>query len=162
MKYSNNDWENLAFGKVDLPTLPSISVLRQLRAIIVYVNAGLTFRNQGSKCIRKFLCLQQSRFRSLKVENGEQIIRIAKRELVTFRVIGRLFQESYICLPASFSLSAGLISLGLPAQLVIGKPKRYLGSDYEFHAWTEICGYAINDTILTQKSFTPVARFPIW
>lgn len=155
------EWECLAFGSPDLPTLPKMGINMRLKAIKSYLTAVMLYRMHGLPPVRAYLKKLQSTFSAFSVNNEEEAIRLARRESVYLRAIwGRLVLESAVCLPRSVSLCAGLISLGLPARVVLGRRYVTFVNDVDFHAWVEVFGTPVNDRPKAQAWFQPIARFP--
>lgn len=156
------DWECLAFGKSALPPLRKTGIGRKFRAAIAYLRACFIYRRHGLPGINSYFCDLQRCFRPLGIASSEEAVRRARWEMVSLRILGRFVRENYLCLPASVSLTAGLIALGLPASLVVGKARHYISPNYDFHAWTEIMGIPINEVPQAQKYFVCLCKYPNW
>lgn len=156
------EWEQLAFGNRELPPLRRLGVMTTWRASLAYLQAAWIYRRHGFPSVKTHLLRLQSRFDPLDVRTPEEAARIARRQLPWLRLPGRFIGESYVCLPNSVSLTAGLIALGLQAQVVVAKPMYFLSPEFEFHAWVEVQGIAINDNPLTQRSCIVLLRCPVW
>jgi hypothetical protein len=60
----------------------------------------------------------------------------------------------------SIALYAYLMAIGLPAQLVIGRPQFSLSDSFGFHAWVEITGTVINDFEELTTGYATLQRVP--
>ncbi len=156
------DWECLALGKSVLPCKTLVPLPRRLYAVSAYAQACRIYRSAGFPGIRGYLDRLKTDFTPLSISDPDEEYLLASRMLVTMRWAGHLLREELVCLPSSVSLTAGLIALGLPAQVVIGKPKLYQHDFYEFHAWTEVNGVAINGNPMIQEGFLNLVRYPSW
>ena len=155
------EWECLAFGSPDLPALSKMRMCMRLKAAKSYLTAVTLYRVRGLPPVRTYLKKLQSRFSPFPFKNEEEAVRLARHESVYLRAVwGRLALESAVCLPRSVSLCAGLLSLGLPAQVVLGRRYVTFVNDVDFHAWVEIFETPVNDRPKAQTWFQPVARFP--
>ncbi len=157
-----NDWERLAFGEPSLPLLRRISLVRRLRSARAYLTACFIYRNDGFSKASDYLHLLSLHTPPLGASTNEEAVRQARRTMAFFRCLGRLAHEDLLCLPAATSLTAGLIALGLPAQLVVGKAEYLLNKTYDFHAWTEINGIPINDKPIVRQCYLPLLKWPDW
>ena len=158
----NVDWECLAFGKSELPPLRKVGIDRRFRSAVAYLRACFIYRRRGLPGASSYLGYLKRCFRPLRIASPEEAVRLARREMVPLRILGRFVREDILCLPASISLTAGLIALGLPAQVVVGKARHYISPNFDFHAWTEIHGVPINDVPQTQKRFFNLLKHPNW
>lgn len=155
------EWECLAFGSPDLPTLPKIGMNMRLKAIKSYLTAVMLYRVHGLPPVRAYVKKLRLRFSPFPFKNEEEAIRLSRRESVYLRAVwGRLALESAVCLPRSVSLCAGLLSLGFPAQVVLGRRYVTFVNDVDFHAWVEVFRTPVNDRPKAQIWFQPIAKFP--
>lgn len=155
------EWERLAFGSPDLSALPKMGMSMRLKATKSYLKAVTLYRIRGLPPVRAYLKKLQSKFSPYSFKNEEEAARLARRESVYLRAIwGRLTLESAVCLPRSVSLCAGLLSLGIPAQVVLGRRYVTFVNDVDFHAWVEVFGTPVNDRPKAQTWFQPIAKFP--
>ena len=155
-------WESLAFADAELPVLPRIPLIRRWRAARAYFQACLLYRRKGFPESKNYLLHLRAKFVSLRMSSSVEALRYARKELVFLRVLGRLLGEDPACLPASVSLTAGLIGLGLPVQLVVGKCTVFLSNEFDFHAWVEMDGEPIYEPQQVQKRFITLLRIPDW
>ena len=155
-------WEALAFANPDLPALPRLPLARRWRAAAAYSRACRIYARKGFPESKRYLLRLRQQFLSLGVSSSSEALRYARKELVFLRILGRLLGEDPACLPASVSLTAGLMGLGLRAQLVVGKSTTYLSEEFDFHAWVELDGYPVYEAPQVQKRFISLLRIPDW
>ena len=134
-------WEEIAFGEKNLPPLPRVGVLRRLRGIRAYAEACELYRRDGFPAAREFLLKLKRASPGLPTASTRDGIRLARRAAPLLSAVGMLKNEQRLCLPRATSLAAGLIAMGLHAQVALGK----LAEDnpvafFKFHAWVEIDG----------------------
>lgn len=158
----NIDWECLALGKSEFPPRRNVEVARCFRSAAAYLRSRFIYSRRGFPEASSYLGRLQRCFRPMDIASTEEAVRLARREMVPLRIMGRLTLEDHLCLPVAISLTAGLIALGLPAQVVVGKARHYISPNYNFHAWTEINGISINETPQTQRGFYPLLKHPDW
>lgn len=155
-------WEPLVFGSRAFDPAPRIPFVAVLRACLAYRKACLAYRRRGFAGIRAQFAELQAHYRPLPIHSDLEAERAALNCMVVLRVVGRFLGEGYLCLEESSSLAAGLIALGLPAQVVIGKPGFAINPRWPFHAWVEVGGIAINESPLAQRAYGVVLRHPVW
>ena len=156
------EWQPIAFGHSNIVTLRSVSLNRRICSIWAYLKTGILFRIYGFSKAKDILQRLRDDFQPLDIDSLDEMVMLARQELVYMRIFGRLVGEDCLCLARSISLTAGLIALGLPAQLVLGKPVLLIDTNYEFHAWTELNDIPINDRIIVKKSNFTILKYPDW
>lgn len=159
---SRNDWECLAFGRSNLPNLKTVSLARELRSAHSYLKACRIYQRYGFAEASKYLHVLRIQFSPLDFSSNEEATRLARSKVAFLRVMGRLASEDRLCLPAATSLTAGLIALGIQAQLVVGKCEDLRTSLFDFHAWTEVSGTPLSESPLSQKCYTSLLKWPDW
>ena len=182
---SNADkWELFLTGmRVNSP-LPCISLIIRLYAMIYVILVlmllfgfrvaicGLSFvqgqkratwfqQREWSSVCRVLSCISRHGLATtLRTVDKETMIRLAHRELAFCHVFIRLFAPVGRCLVRSAALCAYLMAIGLPAQLVIGRPQFGLSPSFDFHAWVEIAGTVVNDLEELTTGYTVLQRVP--
>jgi hypothetical protein len=177
-------WEVFLTGRLMNEPLPSFSFIKRVYALSNVVSILLLLggyrlaehiftwfhlRNQ-------VLCLQRREWESichvlstlhalplrLCTEREIEIVeRTARRELTWCQFFVRLLAPIGMCLIRSVAFCAYLRSLGLPAQLVVGRERFCLSDDdTDFHAWVELAGHIVNDHDELQSGYEIMCRIP--
>jgi hypothetical protein len=176
-------WEVFLTGKLINEPLPPFPLIKRMYALsnvisillllggyrlTEHILAWLQFREQVL-CVQrrewKSICralstLHASPLRHCTDLEIETIERIARRELVWCQLAVRLFAPIAMCLVRSVAFCAYLRTLGLPAQLVVGRERFCLSDDDAFHAWVELAGHVVNDHDELQSGYGVMCRVP--
>lgn len=125
---------------------------------------------QAYQYIQKLARDQTTRERD-QMLSAERLVQRAQREygwyrlitgLVEYRVVHLLGQrpgEEGFCLVRSFALCAYLLSLEIPATMVLARPK-YTITHFRFHVWVEIAGIPVNEPPNIRDGFRVLFAFP--
>jgi len=127
--------------------------VRLLKSILIYLK---TLRVYNKLNLNEAVTLIGS---LSKEQQKEENYSIAKKLIATYRFFGRLFGETFNCLERSICLRNALISFGIPAELVIGKPRKLESDIYMFHAWVEVNGVPVNDYLDVDATYTILQKF---
>lgn len=121
-------------------------------------------RAQAERQAWSYLHQTLSRIGSHRInQESEVLARLARRELVYCQLVVRLLAPLAHCLMRSAAFCTYLRSLGLPAQLVIGRPLFHQYDDrFAFHAWTELAGRVVNDHAELQNGYSVIQRLPLY
>lgn len=158
MKPNNPDiWQCLGLGHGIPDSQPSVSFITRLRMIAAYARAVLVFKKTGFVGIRTEL---ENKRRQETSKDLEPIIWLARRQLPLLRTVGRVLGEDMLCLSSSFSLTCGLLSIDIPAYLVIGKGRHFLSEKFDLHAWVEIGGIPVFESPQVQNRFKSIIELP--
>jgi hypothetical protein len=160
----NSHWVCLALGStVVIPTVRRPSVWQRLQSLVAYVRAHVTYRHRGFGATSRYLAHLERRCRPIQTVSGEQAVLLARSEMVLMRLVGRAIgEDTSACLEASASLAAGLMQLGLPAELVVGKMLLFANPTYDFHAWVEVDGIPVNERGNVRNGCLPLFVCPTW
>jgi hypothetical protein len=178
-KQERIDWEFFLTGRRVNSPLPCVSWERRAYA---YWRTGTILLFMGATHLVAFFCaifrgqklsekVRQRAWRTLEHRlsllgphrlKGEQeeMVRVARRELVLCQMLVRLLAPTGVCLARSIAFCAYLRALGLAATVVIGRARFDLSSQYPFHAWTELEGQVINDHAELQSGYTIMTHIP--
>ena len=158
MKLNNSDiWQCLGLGHGIPDSQPAVSPIARLRMIVAYARAVLVFKKFGFAGIRTEL---ENKRRQEPPTDLEAILWLARRQLPLLRTVGRVLGEEMLCLSSSFSLTCGLLSIDIPAYLVIGKARHFLSEKFEFHAWVEIGDIPVFESPQIQNRFKSIIELP--
>lgn len=95
-------------------------------------------------------------------ENSTQSFLFARYICTFVQTIINFYNPQAICLERSIVICTALRSIGLPAQVVIGrKATANSSSDYNFHAWVELDNIPVNDHYANKTCFIEVERSPL-
>ena len=135
---SKRELERLAFGYEDLSPLPRVGWWRRMKAIFVYQEVVRLYRRHGFASTLNYLRELDQSTDALEDITSMDVIRLARRHILLFALLGKVLRQSNNCLAMALSLTAGLLTLGLNARTVLGKSKQPEPSSYPFHAWVEV------------------------
>jgi hypothetical protein len=160
-KNADPSWEFFVTGEMELPPLPGVSLGRRLSAISQGVRILLLYRrfSGGPWLLHVDRALEGIRARQPLSPDPWTQLRLARREILFSQVATRLFTPRGRCIPRSLALCAYLRCLGLPARFVIGRA-RFSFDAHEFHAWTEVAGWAVNETDELVSGYSLLLRVP--
>lgn len=150
-------WQCLGLGHGIPDSRPSVSSIDRLRMIVAYARAVLVFKKAGFDGVRTEL---KNKRRKEPSTDLEAILWLARRQLPLLRIVGRILGEDMLCLSSSFSLTCGLLSIDIPAYLVIGKGRHFLSEKFELHAWVEIGGIPVFESPQVQNRFKSIIELP--
>ena len=155
--------EQIAFGITKLSPLPVVPWRRKVRAFYAYWRAVRIYRKKGYPGAREYIIKLEDKFSPIETTNSEMLRRIAQKVTTPLRIWGRILKEERICLPQAVSLVAGLIALGIKAQVSIGKNKNMatVAGTRPFHAWTEVNGKELQFEGIGLK-YSVVTKHPKW
>ncbi|HEY4386664.1 MAG TPA: lasso peptide biosynthesis protein, partial [Ktedonobacteraceae bacterium] len=78
----------------------------------------------------------------------------------TARVIGQMPGNEGLCLIRSLALCAYLLSLDVPATIIIARPKYGSRSGFKLHVWVEIHGKPLNEPPNIGDGYRQLYAFP--
>ncbi len=99
-------------------------------------------------------------------------LRLSREEYWLYRLVTSLFERRIahqlgqergaegLCMIRAFALCVYLLSLGVPAQVVIARPKYGSRSGFKLHLWTELHGKPLNEAPNIRDRFRVLAVFP--
>ena len=143
----------------------TISLIKRIRSIFLYNKLILEYKQTGfgsaadmikdeyrkqGRLIEKNI----SKFSAVDFQKAASIL------IPIYRLFGRFVKQSDLCLERSMALTYALISVGIPANLVIGKAKYYISDNFDFHAWVELYGQPLNDHDGMHKQWNIIHRLP--
>ncbi len=153
--------EMLATGSAKTHPLPRVSLIRTLKATLAYLRARRIYLRGGFPAAHAYLCSLQESFSPYQFDESVNMKHFVRTRLAShLRTAGKIVGESYSCLPSSVAMTAGLISYGVQAQVVIGKA-RYIDG-LPFHAWTDLNGVPVFEDELLPRKHWIVLRTPEW
>jgi|GEM_PF-1816128 len=129
-----------------------INFFKLILSIIVYLKVSLKYKKKDiiveSKAIKAMRLKHNKMIQKIaKKYNSNEIIFTALRLHTIYRFWAYIFRQSDLCLNRSYALTYALVFLGIPCDLVIGRSEYFLNLKYDFHAWVEVNGFPINDSI---------------
>jgi Transglutaminase-like superfamily len=177
------DWEVFLTGTLINSPLPRISLRQRLSAaehtirilllmgcsrcvayLLDFVHVRKRARHvrqrEWSNICRSLSAILNQPTSALCALETEILVRLARRELVYCQMITRLLAPVGMCFVRSVAFCAYLRALGLPAQLVEGRPRFSSSSRFPFHAWVELAGRVVNDHEELQIGYVVWQRIP--
>lgn len=156
---------------------PAISLRRR------FIGAGhmiavLNELRQGEEGLyRAYLYIQKLRALYLTgntqhVLSEESAFQLARQEYWFYRLITGLLErrvahllgqrsgEEGLCMVKTFPLCAYLLTLRLPAQIVLARPLYGSRSGYRLHVWGEMYGKPLNEVANIRKRYRVITTFP--
>jgi Transglutaminase-like superfamily len=160
MSYYTRDWEVFLRETTDGKPVPVVPLHRRLRAISCAMHALHLLHKQKWNVVCQYLQAIRPQVAIFGPPEEVDTITLARREIAICQVVTRLSEPRAMCLSRSTALAAYLVGLGLPAQVVVARPRLALYNSYAFHAWTELYGTVINDTDEVQRGYVVLQRVP--
>jgi hypothetical protein len=75
-------------------------------------------------------------------------------------LLGQHAGDEGLCMVRSFALCAYLLSLGIPAQIIIARPKYGQGSGFKLHVWVEVEKKPVNEQPNVAMAYRIMTSFP--
>lgn len=161
IRYFDSDiLESVAYGSSQLPDIPEIHLSSRLSSMRRYLQAVFVYRRSGFVGSRAFLESIAESVDPIVRDDDPASIRLALRQVTGLRVLGRLVGETDLCIPRTVSLTAGLIELGIPAKMVLGKAVSYSNRIYNFHSWAAIADTPIGEPETVRALYSVLAVIP--
>ena len=129
--------------------------------MVAYWKSRFIFRRGGFPASVKYLDSLRRSFSPIDVESALEGQRLASKGIVILNIEGKLIPRLPRCLESSVAQTAGLIALGLPAQVVIAKAPPPVRS-MPFHAWTEVFGTPVVEDLNAKGTFWVLTKYPDW
>jgi hypothetical protein len=76
------------------------------------------------------------------------------------RLLGQMPGDEGLCMVRAFALCAYLLVLGVPAQIVIARPKYGSRSGFKLHVWAEMNGKPLNEAPNIRDRYRVLSAFP--
>ena len=139
-----------------------INLIRALYAPILYVKMSKKYKKSNDfSAVRTDLLslrkMQQPRLdMNQRMYSDQELLFAALDWTHICRLIGYMSRQSDLCLNRSYALAYVLIYLGIPCFVIVGKAQYYLNRNYQFHAWVELAGFPVNDSIEVKTQWKKV------
>ncbi len=154
------NWEFFLYGEKLEPLAVRVTLRQRIIAVGAAAKALILLKVKGWPTSHRFLSKLSARKSSLANLAPLDSVRLARSEIVYCQLVVRLFAPNARCLQRSVPLTAYLLALGLPAQLVVGRTRFPFIWLPDFHAWTELQGLVVNDYIEDESAYTVLHRIP--
>ena len=158
-------WEFFITGDLSGESAPAVTWCQRITAAIATVRALRLLRAHGLRAATDYIeRLPVTECGTGRLSASESVL-VAHRELPLCWVVGRLVEPRMLCLQRSVALVAYVRSLGLPAQIVIGRARLRSHWHFDFHAWTELYQAVIDDDDIGQMhaGYAVLQRVPkVW
>jgi hypothetical protein len=104
----------------------------------------------------------------------ELALQAVREEYWVYRIITGLFErriahllgqvpgEEGLCMVRAFALCAYLLSLGVPAQIVMARPKYGSRTGFQLHVWVELHGKPLNEVPNIRDRYRVLSTFPAY
>lgn len=154
-------YQTVIIGESRNYEIPSLDFFLRVRMYLSILSILKTYKKHGAteafKSLSKLTKHRKWIFKNKTVEY--LFIRKAVSECQL--ILNLATRGKALCLERSVAVCAGLLSLGFPVQIVIGRNTAMNSSDnFEFHAWVEWNEKPINDWLSIQTHFEEVYRIP--
>jgi hypothetical protein len=102
----------------------------------------------------------------------EAALRVVREEYWWYRIITGLLErriahllgqvpgEEGLCMVRAFALCAYLLTLGVPAQMIIARPRYGSRSGFKLHVWVELNGKPLNEAPNIRERYRVIDEFP--
>ncbi|MFE2752352.1 lasso peptide biosynthesis B2 protein [Actinosynnema sp. NPDC059335] len=142
---SGVDWELFVADADAAARPPRVPLRHRVHAAARTAWALRTYRRQGWSATQRHLRALRPRPTGFGSLPPDTAVRLAGRHVFWCQLVVRALAPRADCMPRSLALLAYLSTLGLPAELCIGRVIAGVSSADRFHAWTELHGTVLND-----------------
>ncbi|MEV1079645.1 lasso peptide biosynthesis B2 protein [Streptomyces sp. NPDC050211] len=154
MKDPTADWEFLLHDPGPPPPRPPRRA--RLLAAARTVRAARLLRRRGWPDAQWYL--RTLRPASQAPWEPTEAVRLARSEVLPCLTWLRLADPDALCLPRSYALATYLTTLGLPAEVVVGRQRSSIGGRFAFHAWAELYDEVLGDIPGLKAGFAVLLR----
>jgi hypothetical protein len=147
--------------------LPAVTPLQRGKALLVTAQVLLRLhllrlrRDAAKEWQYVHRCLDMPHNRMLLEHlSPEKLFRFLRHELLWCQLVTQCIMPHALCLERSLAFCVYLQTLGVPAQMVIGRNLFGKLDEYPFHAWVEVAGIVGNDIAEVQTGYAVVERIP--
>lgn len=153
------------YGPAGMESQLKVNFFKIAKSILLYNKLILEYKNKGFGIAADMIKNEYQKQckvieKNLITHSASDFQRVASSLITIYRIFGRLVKQSDLCLERSMALTYALISLGIPANLIIGKAKYYINDNFQFHAWVEIVGFPLNDHDGMRKQWSVIYQLP--
>jgi hypothetical protein len=142
-----------------------VNPIKKIKSIFLYNKLILEYKQKGFGRAADMI-KEEYKKRIILIEKNVNeysdvdIQKFASTYIPLYRAFGKMVKQSDLCLERSMALTYALISMGIPAKLMIGKAKYHINNNFSFHAWVEIYGRPLNDHDGMHKQWNVVYMLP--
>ncbi|MBE9914424.1 lasso peptide biosynthesis B2 protein [Paenibacillus donghaensis] len=155
-----NYYQLLITGEQKVYPVPHLQWIDKIKILRLTLGTIKSYKTKGARSILGILH-DIPPIKRIYFENTTQSFLFARDICVFVQMIINFNNPKAICLERSSVICTALRSMGLPAQVVIGrKASANSASDYNFHAWVELDSIPVNDHYANKTCFIEIERFP--
>ncbi|GAC43644.1 lasso peptide biosynthesis B2 protein [Paenibacillus popilliae] len=155
-----NYYQQLITGESKEYVVPVFRWIDKMKILAITLTALQAYKKKGARHLLHRL-QGISPIRKIRFDNATQSLLFARNICVFAQMIINYKNPQAICLERASVICTALRSMGLPAQVIIGrKASANSASDYDFHAWVELDGSPVNDFFSNKTHFMEIERLP--
>lgn len=156
----NEHYQMLIIGHRQIHKIPRIKNMWKFKLLFhTYKIVKIYNSEQSDQAIKYLNSINQ--INKIKFTGEIEEYLFSRKVASWSQLLINLVSGNALCLERSLAVCASLRSLGILAQVVIGRKIAMNASNgFEFHAWVEVNNMPINDTVATKSQFIEIHRYP--